>query len=332
MDYGGFLREVERGNVPPIVLLHGPEPRLLDDALAEITRALFPDPSFLQLSREVFDAEETPAEAIVRSALTLPSMTAVRLVVVKAAQALSGKTAGALAEYLRAPNPSTRLVLLADEALPTSHWLVKALPPAAVIEVRGLTGRALVAWLRARAEEEGYELTEPAAQLLVRWTGEDLTTLVGEMEKARLFCGPGQRLVTEEDVREVVGEHRVLKAFELADAVERRQLGPALERLENLLASGEEPLHILGTLAREVRTTWQVKDWLRQGKSAEEIGRLLRRPAFAVETLCARAESLPSASLSGALVRCWEVEQRLKSGGRPRPELTLLVADLCGAG
>lgn len=332
MDYAGLLREVQRGGVPPITLLHGSEPRLLDEALASITRALFSDPSVLALSREVFDAGEATIEAIVRSALTLPCMSAARLVVVKGAQALSGKNAGVLAEYLQNPNPSARLLFLANEPLPGSHWLMKALPPGAAIEVRGLTGKALVSWLQARAEEQGYELTEAAAHLLVRWTGEDLGTLSGELEKALLFSGPTTRSIGEEQVRQVVGEHRLLRAFELADAIERRQMGPALALLENLLAAGEEPLAILGALTRQVRTTWQVKEWFRAGKSVEEIARILRRPPFAVETLAATANSLAPATLAHALTRCWEAERRLKSGGRPRPELSVLVADLCGAG
>jgi len=330
MDYRGFLSEVERGNVPPIALLHGDEPRLLDDALAKVSRALYSDPSLLTLNREVFHGGETTPDAVVRSALTLPSLAPARLVVVKGAQALPAKPADALVEYCRDPSPYARLVLLAGETLAASHWLMKALPPASVIEVRGLTGRSLVAWLQARAREEGYELTEGAAQLLVRWGGEDLTTLSGELEKACLFGGA--RSITEEHVRGVVGEHRVLKTFELTDAVERRETGRALVLLESLLESGEEPLAILGLLTRQVRTIWQVAEWRRQGKPAEEIAALLRRPSFAVQALSARAAPLSTPSLSRALARCWEVERSLKSGGRPRPELTILVADLCRAG
>lgn len=332
MDYAGFVREAQRGNVPPVALLHGSEPRLLDEALAHVTRALFADPSVLLLSREVLDAAETPIETIVRSALTLPCLCPWRLVAVKSAQALSEKHAGALMAYLQAPSPSTRLLFLAQEPLPAGHWLVKALPPAATIEVRGLTGRALVSWLQAQAEAEGYQLTEAGAHLLVRWAGEDLSTLSGELAKALLFAGPAAHSVGEAEVRQVVGEHRVLKTFELADAVDRRQIGPALSLLDHLLAAGEEPLAILGTLVRQVRTTWQVKQWLREGKSAEEIGRSLRRPPFVVETLAATANSWASPALARALARCWETERRLKSGGRPQSELTVLVADLCGAG
>jgi len=43
MDYATFLRQAERGEAPPIALLHGGDGQLLDDALAAATRGLFPD-------------------------------------------------------------------------------------------------------------------------------------------------------------------------------------------------------------------------------------------------------------------------------------------------
>src|SRR3989442_9421335 len=69
--------------------------------------------------------------------MTLPLLGGVRLVVVRHAQALGQRHAEALGAYARDPNPTTRLVLLADEGLRTSrdrradHWLVQALPAGA---------------------------------------------------------------------------------------------------------------------------------------------------------------------------------------------------------
>jgi hypothetical protein len=59
--------------------------------------------------------------------------------------------------------------------------------------------------------------------------------------------------------------------------------------------------------------------------------RLLRRPPAAATPVVALARALSDAGAAARLVRCWEVEQRLKLGGAPRPELALLVADLCAA-
>lgn len=332
MDSAAFLEEVERGAIPPVCLLHGPEPFLVNDALACVARACFPDHSLASLNLECFDARETGAEAIVRSALTLPFLAPVRLVVVRESQALTAKESQPLGHYAKAPNPSTRLLFLASAALPADHWLVKIVPPDTVVPVRPPTRRELPGWLRKRTAGNGFSLTEEAAQLLIHWVGDDLTALVSELEKATLWAGAATGQIGVEEVKAVVGEHRVRSVFELTQALERRALAPALAVLESLLDSGEEPLRLLGMLAREVRLTWLAKAWLRNGKSPDEIAQLLRRPLPTVEALLARAESCAPATLGRQLSRCWEVERRLKASGLPRPELVSLLADLCEVG
>lgn len=332
MDYAAFLREVERGAVPLVCLLHGPEPFLLNDALTHVTRACCPDPALVSFNRECFDARETVPETIVRSALTLPVLAPFRLVAVKETQALGARDSRSLREYAKAPNPSTRLLFLASETLPPAHWLLEVIPPPQVVPARPPAARELPGWLRRRAAAGGLSLGEEAAQLLVQWVGEDLTLLIGEMEKAALWAGGTTGRVGVDEVKAVVGEHRVRSVFELTRALERRALGPALAVLEALLDSGEEPLRLVGMLAREVRLTWLTKEWLKQGKSPEEIARLLRRPVPAIEAFLAKAESCSGVILRRQLCRCWEVERRLKAGGLPRAELTRLLADLCVAG
>jgi len=332
VNYAEFLKAVDRGAVPPISLLHGTEPFLLEDALSRLTRVCCPDPALVSLNRECFDARETGAETIVRSALTLPCLAPARLVAVRESQALDARDSRALDQYVKNPNPSTRLVFLASGALPSTHWLLNLVPPAAVVSVRPPTGRELPEWLRRRATAHGFSLTEEAAQLLVQTVGEDLGALVGELEKAALWAGTEGGPVGVNEVKAVAGEHRLRSVFELTRALERRALGPALVVLEALLDSGEEPLGVLGMVTREVRLTWLAKEWLKKGRSAEEIARLLRRPAPAVETFLSRAEACSIAALRRQLSRCWEVERRLKAGGLPRPELTALLAELCEAG
>jgi DNA polymerase-3 subunit delta len=331
VDYGGFLKAADAGRVPPVTLLHGPEPFLLEDALARLTRALFPGQAELTLVREVLDARAAGAEAIVQSALMLPWLGERRLVIARGADGLAAKGGEPLAAYVKDPNPSTALVLLADGLLEGAHWLLRAVPSAAVVVAPAPTGRALATWLRGHAQSLGYELREDAARLLVELSGDDLTQLVGEVEKAALAGGPDNRRVGVAEVRAVVGEHRLRHVFDLTRALSARDTGAALTLLESLLNAGEEPLAVLGMLAREARATWQAAGALRAGRPPEEIARALRRPPAAATALLDRARSLSPATAARHVARCWDVERRLKLGGAPRPELSLLVADLCGA-
>jgi len=340
VDPTAFLRGVERGEIPPIALIHGADAQLLDDLLAAVTRALFPDPAHAAFDREVLDGREVGADALVSAALTLPFMAAARLVALRHGQALAPRGGEALTGYVASPSPTTVVLLLADESLragrdrKSDHWLLETVAggrgQTVVVEPVVRRGRALEDWLRQRAQLEGLTVTEQAARLLVQWVGDDPALLLGEIRKAALAGGADNRGVGEAEVRAVVGEHRVSAVFELTRALERRDLGLALRTLDGLLAV-EEPMLILTMLTREVRTAWTVQVWRRRGQPVEQIARILRRPPGAVEALLSALGGESSAPLAAKLRRCWEVERALKSGGEPRAEMALLVSDLCGA-
>jgi DNA polymerase III subunit delta len=331
LDSTSFLRLVGRGELPPVLLLHGPDAQLLDDALTLVTRGLFPDPSSAAFGREVLDGRETDAQAVVSSAMTLPLLGGVRLVVVRHAQALGPRNAAALGDYAHDPNPATRLVLLADEGLRASrdrradHWLVQTLPAAAIVDLPARRGRELAGWLRERAATEGLEVSEEGAKLLLEWAGEDGAVLLNEIRKAALAGGADNRSVGVREVGAIVGEHRLADVFELTRAVQRRDMVLALKTLERLLAT-EEPMRMLVLLARDLRVAWTVRTLVERGQSSAEIARALRLPPAVVETL---SRGDPAPRLAEKLARCWDVERRVKSSGEPRAELTLLVADLC---
>jgi len=330
------VRQVETGQVPPLALVHGPDVQALDDALAVVTRVLFPDVALAALGREVLDARETPAETIVRAALTLPLGVSTRLVAVRHCQTLPAKGAEPLREYATRPAPTTCLLLLADESLSAerdrkAHWLLDAIPSAAVIELPVRRGRALQDWLRQRAAAEGYTVSEAAARLLVQWTGDDAVSLLAELRKAALAGGPENVTVGEKEVTAVVGEHRVSGVFDLTRAVEQRDVAGALVTLDRLLAS-EEPMLLLSLLAREVRRAWTVREWSRRGQAPDQIARSLRIPPRVAEAIVARTRGVAGERLPRQLERCWEVERRLKSGGEAHAELTALVAELCAGG
>jgi DNA polymerase-3 subunit delta len=261
-------------------------------------------------------------------------MTAMRLVAVRRAQALPPRSADALAAYGRDPNPTTALLLLADEPLGASrdrradHWLLQALPPAVVIALPVREGRSLETWLRERAAAEGLVVAEDAARLLVQWVGDDAAALLGEARKAALAGGAQNTSVAVKDVTAVVGEQRLSGVFDLTRAVQRRELGPALRTLDRLLAS-EEPLRLLALLVADLRATMTVVDLAARGHAVDQIARAVRKPVPVVEAIARGAASAPPATLARRLGRCWEAERRLKSSADARAELAALVADLC---
>jgi DNA polymerase III subunit delta len=335
VEYGAFLKAAERGQPPPLALLHGPDEQLLDDALTLVQDTLFADPSERALGREVLEGDAVTTETIVRSAMTLPFMTRWRLVVVRRAQALNAKGADILTAYARDPNPTTCLILLADDNLLASrerrsdHWLLGALPATALVALPLRKGRALEDWLKQRAAVEGVTVSDEAARLLVQWVGDDGARLLGEARKAALAGGGDHRKVGVNEVNAVVGEHRASDVFELTRAVERRDLSQSMRLLDRLLAT-EEPIFLLSLLTRSVRIALTVRDLAAAGQTADQIARSVRPvPVPVVQNIMQRVAGSAGAALPRQLARCCEVEWRCKSGGQGRAELTALVAELC---
>lgn len=294
MQYAAWLRGVTQGQAAPVVLLHGPEPFLIEEALATLTHAICPDAGLLMMAREALEVREAGVGGIVRAAETLPWGTPRRLVVARGLEGLSTKQAEPLIEYLQAPNPSTVLALPVSQPLARAHWLLQAVPAGGTVEIPQLTGRALIGWLQARASRDGVHLEEEAAQLLVTLVGDDPAALAGEAAKAALAGGPENRQVGVGEVRAAVGEYRSHQVFELARSVERRDPAAALSLLERLLGAGEEPLRLLAVLATQARR--------------------------------ATPRTAPQ-----QLEHCWRAERRIKLSAPPRAELAVLVADLCEA-
>ncbi|MBI4172943.1 MAG: DNA polymerase III subunit delta [Actinobacteria bacterium] len=299
-----------------------------------LSRRLFADPSAAALGREVLDGRETSGETVINTAMTLPLMTGLRLVVVRHAEALPAKQGDALAAYARDPNPATRLVLLAGERLRASrdrrvdHWLLGTVPASGSVELPARQGRELATWLRQRAAVEGLTVSDEAAKLLIEWVGDETAALLGEARKAALAGGAENRAVGPREVAAIVGEHRLAGVFELTRAVERRDVGLALRTLDRLLAI-EEPMRVLALLTRDVRRAWTVRAMRDRGQSTDLIAKALRVPPGVVDAL---ARSGPAAALAKKLERCWEVERRVKSSGESRAELAALVAELCVEG
>ena len=334
MDYSAFMQAAVGGQPPPLALLHGAGGQLLDDALDAVTRGLFPRPDDVALGREILDGREATADDIARSAMTLPFMTAMRLVAVRRSQALAARGVDTLGPYARDPNPSTCLLFLADEPLVAGrdrrndHWLLGVVPARCVVALPARRGRALEEWLRQRAGHEGLAVSDEAARLLVQWVGDDAAALLGEARKAALAGGPDARTVGVREVTAVVGEQRLSGVFDLTRAVERGEVGPALRTLDRLLAT-EEPVLLVSLLVREMRAALVIRDLRTRGQSTDQIARSLRRPAPVVEAVGTRVGAVPEATLARRLERCWQVERRLKSGGEPRAEMATLIVDLC---
>jgi DNA polymerase-3 subunit delta len=286
------------------------------------------------LNLDILSGGETTSADLAARCQTIPAFAPRRLVLLKEVDRLRSEVWDAVLSYLNAPSPTTCLIGVADK-LEHGHRGLKRIEEAGKVLrfalPRDAAGRERQCqqWMRQRARQQGKVLTPEAERLLLTLQGPDLLRVSQEVDKLCLFVGEREQIDTDA-VETLVGRGRVRGIFELTAAVSRRDLTGALSSLRNLLERGEEPLGMLGMLARQLRLLVRAKELLGQSLSPAEISRLLGVPRPFVSEILEAAEISSLPRLEQGLTRLLDLDRRLKSSGGGQPLfLELAVIDLC---
>lgn len=102
------------------------------------------------------------------------------------------------------------------------------------------------------------QITPRAFSLLRSRTGGDMHTVAEAINKIVNFVGD-KRQIDEQDVRNMVTQNTFDSIFDLTDAIGKRAIGQALKSLHEVLASGQEPIPLNATIARQFRFALQAK-------------------------------------------------------------------------
>ncbi|MFQ5990175.1 MAG: DNA polymerase III subunit delta [Candidatus Methylomirabilales bacterium] len=317
----------------PVYLLLGEEIALRQDFLSRLLKTLLP-PGMEALNLDILSGHEVAGVDVAVRCRVVPAFSPRRVIVLKEADRLRMDAWEAILAALEVASPTACLICIADRldqrnpALQQIERIGKILRfamPRSEEERRRWCQR----WMKERAQQQGKSLTPEAELLLLNLQGPDLLRLGQEVDKLCLFVGE-EREINLEAVEALVGEGRVREVFELTRAVSRRDQGAALSCLRRLLEGGEDPLGILGMLARQVRLLLRAKELLIQSRPPAEISRLLGVPRQFVSEILEGAMASSQPRLEQGLVRLLDLDRTLKSRGRGQPlHVELAVIDLC---
>jgi DNA polymerase-3 subunit delta len=100
-----------------------------------------------------------------------------------------------------------------------------------------------------------------ARKRLTQWTGFDLRTLSGNLEKLISFVGD-RKTIADADVTTVLRRTRKDPIFEFTNAVADRDLPAILFFMKSLLDDGMHPLQLLAAVANQIRRLLLAKDFI----------------------------------------------------------------------
>jgi len=312
-------------------ILHGNNDLQREETLADIVKKSGMQPDLQDLNTEVLEAPFTSGE-LRRACSTLPFLGDVRIVV--AWDALSdnkGQFAKEVAGYLPELPLTTHIIFVEQRSLSSRNAVLKlAQTTGAPIHLCELPKvNALPRWIQQRTLKHGGKVEPRAAALLSQNIGSNLRLLDQEIQKLLIYCGEGNP-ITVEDVQVMVPYVQSADViFNLVDAIGQRNPRNAAYHLHRLLDAGEHPLGIFGMVVRQFRLLIQIRWFVDQRHTEQEIASRLKLHPYVTKKVSAQAVHFTPEQLRAAYRLLMESDMAIKQGQVPaETALDLLVAQL----
>ncbi len=251
-----FRREIGKGKAAPVYFFTGAEIQLKREAIEALVATV--PPGVRDFNVQVFHAFESEMADVLTAAGTMPFMGSRRVVILRDVEKTRLDQAGRselLEEYLKSPVPETTLVITTEDdakgkALVKQHgdaWVVVIFNP--------LKGPALAKAVRGEAVRLGCTIDDAAVAALLEVAGDDQAQVFNELAKLRLAVGAGGAIAASTVERYAAGyvHHG---AFDIIDAIGRRDLPGSLRLIGEVTIKDEEFLGLLGMLGKRLRVLW----------------------------------------------------------------------------
>lgn len=320
-------KQIAQRRPDPVYLILGDDEAEMSRLAADLSAIVEEELRAFNVERLYASDRGVTAGTVAEAARILPMMASHRVVTVLRGERLlkpkrrgkgeddqeeqASPDAEALEAYVRAPQSSTVLVLVAADVDRTRRLYKQLQKTATIVECWGLkaakdarpdprqAARQAEVMVRQAAADAGLAIEPGAARLVAERAGNDIAKLRGDVERLMLFSA-GTPKVSLADAQEVVSAESAQDDWAVPNAIERGHTAEALRALGLSLESGAVPFMLLGQLAYFVR---------------EKLARTdPRRVPGAVEALLRTDLDLKS------------------SGGDARVLLERLVIDLCAPG
>jgi DNA polymerase-3 subunit delta len=317
-----------QGPAARLHLLVGDEAFLRDQRARELIAASRPEEN-ADYNQETFSGPEIDLDQVVNACDMLPVNARRRLVVIRH---LDWKAAAAhprFVAYLRRPNPTTVLIVVADPAAAKRGDAGQDEERPSAKAKKAVTQKELVAlferreefpalkfdeaadFVRRAARERGVELGADVARELVELVGTDTARLDDEIEKAALFTAARGRIELA-DIEALARRTRHHTMFELTDAIARADREAVLAHLHALLEDGAEPVVLVGMIAWHLRRTLLGAALLEAGRSPADAARAAGVWKFA-DRFAAAARKLGTVGVARAMRGLRDADRRIKS-------------------
>jgi DNA polymerase-3 subunit delta len=224
ITYESVMHDLQQRKFRPVYYLMGDEPYYIDKISDWIAENVL-QPEERDFNQTVLFGSDVTASQIVDAAKRYPMMSEYQVLIVKEAQNV--KNVEALEKYMKAPMPSTILVMCHKNGTidGRKREYVKAIQQAGILfESKKLRERDLPGFIERYLKARGASIDPKSTQMIADAIGADLSRLTGELDKVLLSLPKEDKRVTPQVVEDQIGVSKDYNAFELRDAIVNRNV------------------------------------------------------------------------------------------------------------
>ncbi len=239
MKFTELGKKLNSGEIKSAYFITGDDPFIVRSALKTFSSLAG---QMRELNFVEFPAQSTPSQ-LTASLGTPPMLADYRITV------LNGYNGDLtwLKNYLDNPVPGAILLLVGNLTANFNPFLSRI----EVVDCNRLDAKYLALWISKKAAALGSSIDQQAATLLAEYCNRDMNRITSELNK--LVDYALGRTITVSDVKIMVTPDLEIKIFALGEAIASKDAVNTVSVLETLLAEGNAPSMLIGTLFNHFR-------------------------------------------------------------------------------
>lgn len=343
MKYAEAMAAIKKGDLQAVYLIAGAETYLAEKVAQALLDKLLPAGSKDGLQKFSGDIASDELINLIDSA---PFFTERNVIWIRGTSLFKEKKSSSEAKTKAKPNasedrliaalsdmpPYSVLILETHEKADKRRRLYKAIDKyGAAVEVDPIQAWNISDWLQGKLFELGKQLDKEAYAYLMDAIGVMQQISLGflDQELSKLALYTDRKLITKQDLLQVLSGLPEVSVFAMLDAVSDRDIAKAMQLLAEQLAGGIQPLSIAALLTRHVRQLWQAKTLEDKGYKGKQLAAPLGLVPFIAEKVGLKSRNFSEARLKQAMLDLAEADYKLKSGQAEPAMLERIIIELC---
>lgn len=218
-------------------------------------------------------------EDIVNEAETISMFSNSKLLIIDSTSYLSDKKEISdiklLEDYFDNFNSSSYLLFICySSSIDSRKKLVKLISAKGITKKVEATDDYLCDYVIKYLDNNGYKMNKLLATYLINRCGNNIDNLTNELDKLMLYKNDDKD-ITRDDINLITIENIDDSIFDLVGAIIKKDTSKAIKLYNNFVLEGMDASQIINMLAAQIRVLFQVKRLYNQGKSNDEIAKIL---------------------------------------------------------